>query len=435
MFHFSSMCSSFWEIELLGNEGRDATVIIAPPWPLTGSANIFAAIAKNHSDVGRRVLLIVAFEEAQNQSALAEKLSHMNFEGVDLVVHTDTGGRRRRRRLMDYVRWIRSGFKDRLAERATLIERAKLPEAALDFIKSNRVLTVHVNHCFNMLLAQKVCDRVRMEHGITPQLICETHDIQAQNEDILQKAHSLGFATYGFHSIEKTEIQLCSKADTLVHISKSDMDYFKSKLPRCRHYYIPPTITPENELRLLKIRGSKTPDGDFVYVGAQHFWNAKTVMWLLECVIPLVPEARHRLAIYGTIQMRVERTAPQLYRKYRDNFKGRAHDIVDVYRSASVILAPALGGSGSSIKLIEAMCTGRPVLPTTGSLRGLDKKWASEPGLRPHDGATEFANAMRNCLAGQFPAVTSDIYDQNFSNRVHSAAFKSMLAGDLSNVE
>ena len=410
----------------------EACIVIVPPWPNSGSANIFAAIVKNHALLGRRVLILVgADEETQSPSRreiLRRQCALLNFDGATLVTHTHLRPKRYARGVRRYTRWITSGFPDSLRARAARIGSAFLSREAEEFIAKHEIRIIHVNHCFNMLLARKLTKILASANRDPPLIVCDTHDIQANNKDIVRAKNPIGIRSTEF-SVRRTEIAILRRADILCHISMRDMKYFEARIPRARHVHMPPTIAPAHEAQLVKLRGRGAAEGSLVYVGSNNFWNMKTLIWLLEEVLPRVPEAKSRLAIYGDVGSLVAFNRPDLVQEFRTNFRGTVASLVPVYEQACGILAPSLGGTGSSIKVIEALSCGRPVLVTSASLRGLEPAIVAESGLRPLDDAGAFAEAIRSCLEGRAPLPQWSCYDRHFSSAAYSRAFRALLSG------
>jgi len=99
------------------------------------------------------------------------------------------------------------------------------------------------------------------------------------------------------------------------------------------------------------------------------------------------------------------------------------------------VLAPATAGTGSSIKLVEALCAGKPVLATSLSLRGLPAGETSDD-IHVHDTAAAFADAMSRLSATAAPdaglsPANAALYDRVFSNARYFAALDAVIDGAL----
>ncbi len=57
-----------------------------------------------------------------------------------------------------------------------------------------------------------------------------------------------------------------------------------------------------------------------------------------------------------------------------DWFLGRVEDPGAVYANARLVLLPTIGGTGLSIKTVEALSSGLPLIATPQALRGMDRE-------------------------------------------------------------
>ncbi len=86
-------------------------------------------------------------------------------------------------------------------------------------------------------------------------------------------------------------------------------------------------------------------------------------------MLPLAPDVP--VQILGNIDRELHSRAPGLYKAHAASFRGRVGDLHDAYRSAAAVLLPATAGHGISIKTIEALSCGAPLIATPLAFRGL----------------------------------------------------------------
>jgi glycosyltransferase involved in cell wall biosynthesis len=409
-----------------GTPSRERVIVVIPPWPRTGSTHIFEAMVRAHRDAGRDVGVLVAFEQrsvGRGARYSAEILAGFDFEDPSFISRTEVHDRDKRFVSGSFYQWLGHGCDDTLAMRARRIGCAGIPADVLRFISDGPVSHVHVNHSFNMKLGARLRDLAKRAHGRRPLLVLDTHDVQSKNLDIRQVRNRFTSKISAPEAIEATDLRLCGMADVLFHLSVSDQAYFEDRLPGRRHLYAPPTLGSKIEMSLRDTRSTLPADAEIIYIGTNHAWNAVTVIWLLDHVLPLRPDLAARVGIYGRVGELVERSRPDLVARYGALFKGVADRIEDVYAQSSVVLVPALGGTGVSIKLIEAMCAGRNVVATTGSVRGMPADVAGAAQLAAHDSPQAFADAMAEAYRSGPSAALAALYDRRFSNRAYAEAF------------
>ncbi|MEQ1809418.1 MAG: glycosyltransferase family 4 protein [Terricaulis sp.] len=123
------------------------------------------------------------------------------------------------------------------------------------------------------------------------------------------------------------------------------------------------------------------PDGDqqtLLFVGGAHPPNiAGLRAFITDCFAPRLAPRDVRLLIAGEAGplALAGREAPGV------ECLGRVNELAEAYRAASLVICPLLEGTGSSIKIAEALAAGKPVLATPVAWRGygIDPGAALEP--------------------------------------------------------
>jgi len=127
----------------------------------------------------------------------------------------------------------------------------------------------------------------------------------------------------------------------------------------------------------------------------RHEPNVEAVRYFCREVLPrvraAVPEARFRV---------VGAFPPEVVRRLGDEpgveVTGQVDDIVPYYQSSAVFVAPVLQGSGTRLKIVEAMASGCPVVSTTIGAEGLGATDGQEVVLA--DDAAAMADAIVRLL-------------------------------------
>ena len=101
---------------------------------------------------------------------------------------------------------------------------------------------------------------------------------------------------------------------------------------------------------------------DFLCFGNNNFANFTAVTWLLTEVFPLLNGSPPRSALVGRIKELMRHMDKRLFEKYKQYFVGIVPDTVIYYSISNAIVAPALGGTGCSVKFMEALCAGKTVI-------------------------------------------------------------------------
>jgi glycosyltransferase involved in cell wall biosynthesis len=410
-------------------------VVLAPPWPRSGSSNIFAAQTAAYARQGARVLLLLTplgrTHSPSKTSVWNDAVAAMKFPGVEAVAYPRGG----RNKTHIYLQWLLAGRDDSLAIMGRYGASGRMPAELDSFLASARVDLIHANHVFSMPLARRVAGLVHRMQGVRPRILLDTHDIQSDMFAGQGRKNPMSERADAHDALLRTELALCAQADTLIHVAQADFDFFSNCLPKKRHELILPTLHPESEVELVRRRGQHRPAKfDFVYVGNNHDANLETVRWLLrEVLLFASPALRERICIIGTVGDLLSRRDPTLYRRHEHLFGGEMSSLFDIYTAAKAVLAPAVAGTGSSIKLIEALCAGKPIVATSLALRGLPRPELTGADLHVHDTAADFADALTRLSERphSVPAHSSGnaaLYDRLFSNTRYFTALDTVVS-------
>lgn len=410
---------------------RPLVVVIMPPWPRGGSANLFEASVAAYSAAGRDVYALLAPDNPANVTReedrrfVRDRMSFPTAIGVGFLVPPSSGRARlqrnlhhllgRRRNVIDF--WANS------------VGARQLPADLVALLRERPVEIVHTHHCWNLKLAARLATEAGRRWGKRPRVVCETHDVQSSNKDVIAGSLWLN-PKVDISALVTSEIRVCQFADLLLHINDKDEQIFRRHLPALRHAMIEPTISPATETALTRLREQPTsPDGRLVYIATDNHWNIKTAAWLVESVIPAAPRLRDHVRIYGQIREGIRRIRPDLLGANQELFPGPIDSVTEAYSGARGVLVPALGGSGSSIKLLEGLCTGLPMLGTSGVVRGLTDAQIARMPVRVHDDAAAFAQAALDMVDGAFRAGREGAatFDRHFSNLAYQQRLSEIL--------
>jgi polysaccharide biosynthesis protein PslH len=412
---------------------RPAAIIVAPPWPNTGSSNVFAAQAAAHKRFGHEVLLVLGPHDVFHgmNHNINEVKNQMQYDGISTVVYGQTSDRMKPYISRSFLDWILAGRDDSLSIRSRYAARSRWQEGILRFIDNNRVDVIHVNHAFEMLLGIGIRGLIFHRTGRTPRLICNTHDVQAQTFSERGERNPFNGRKEKYSELLKSELSLYDAADVLTHCSTNDQELFNSMLPNKQHILITPCLDLHSESELSLIRGTNyKPKYDFLYVGNNNFANFIAVKWLLTEVFPLLNGAPPRIAIVGRIEENMRHMDKQLYDKYKQYFTGTVPDLGMYYSTSNVVLAPSLVGTGCSVKFMEALCAGKTVIATADSLRGLPDHVRERCAEFVHDTPRGFADAMMMTLGRRLDGnhKVGSIYDGYFHSKHYMARMNDLLS-------
>jgi hypothetical protein len=440
----SPLALSVQELRSLYSKARarrkPAAIIVAPPWPNTGSSNAFAAQAAAHKNFGHEVLLVLGpiYVSSGGQQEISDVEIEMHYDGISSVVYGRTSDTMQPYRSRSFLDWILAGRDDSLSIRSRYAARSGWQAGILGFIDSNQVDVIHVNHAFEMLLGIRIRELIFQRTGKTPRLICNTHDVQAKTYAERGEKNPFNGRKEQYSDLLKSELSLYQTADVLTHCSTNDKEFFEVKLPNIRHILITPCLNLQQEKELHRIRAHDyEKQFDFLYVGNNNFANFTAVKWLLTEVFPLLNGPPPRIALVGRIKELMRHMEKRLYEEYKQYFVGIVPDIGIYYSISNTVLAPSLVGTGCSVKFMEALCAGKTVLATADSLRGLPDHVRERCAEFVHNTPRQFAEAMMMTLGrrlGDNHEVGS-IYDDYFHSKHYIARMNELFTEILESGE
>ena len=168
-------------------------------------------------------------------------------------------------------------------------------------------------------------------------------------------------------------------------------------------------------------------DIDILLWGSNHGGNLAGIGWFLDEVVPISPALGEAIiAVAGGVS-----TQPELGRRQNENVRllGVMPSMDACFRRAKVVVVADQGGSGLSIKLMDAASRGLCVATSTAGARDLD---VAELGFEPSSTAREMADDIEVLLKSE-PAreerakAARQLYLNNFSADAYASGWDAVL--------
>jgi glycosyltransferase involved in cell wall biosynthesis len=206
--------------------------------------------------------------------------------------------------------------------------------------------------------------------------VIDTHDfITAQ----LQKKVNIGQAF-------KEEVRRISLFDIALAISVEEQYIFSQF---CKNKVVLAPMMLEKPQNLHDINEKSF---DLIYVASDNVHNQKAANWFFKDVYPLLPTSV-RICVIGQINEHLSIKAPNIISV---NF---AEDLSIYYQNAKVALCPMLTGTGTKIKVVEALSYGLPIVCNARGIDGLINK--TDNGCLVSDDPVEFRNNIMQLLTDE----------------------------------
>jgi glycosyltransferase involved in cell wall biosynthesis len=380
--------------------------IVHPAWHSCGSHQVFVAQARAYRSLGAKVVSLAiadtpgSVEDSNRHKSYMAATPDLDadariFAGMPLRAVLNPGF------LGTAWRWLHGNFA------GILVEMTKLTAVPEALASAPRVDLIHCNH----FVCMPVAARLRERHDCP--IVLDTHDLQARQ--FVLRNHT-GWAlppVARYEDMLAIELDAMRPADILVHLNDEEAAAFHKLVPDRRHALLYPTVNA---------MPAGPGGGDPIIVASANSANLLGLVWFLKEVLPLAPGVPIR--ILGNINRQIQWGAPGLFKTHAGLFRGRVEvaELHDAYRNAAAVLLPATAGHGISIKTIEALSCGAPLIATPLAFRGLGIDAAGLPNVTVAEDAAGFAAALRRAHATRhLPgarrelAATRRIYQQRFA--------------------
>ncbi|MCB1539776.1 MAG: glycosyltransferase [Rhodoblastus sp.] len=392
--------------------GKTVAVVHAA-WHSCGSYQVNVSQAAVYKQLGARVISLAVREWPPGQSDLSSP------RWRDYISHTqDMPADERYYANMPGAIFARPAFwgelywplihGDHARATAAMTKFARLP----DELALRSIDLIHCNHFFCIPAARNL--------SATAPLVIETQDVQALQYDLRNEGIFVVPPRATYDQLLATELDFLRKADLLVHLNAEEWETFEKLLPEMRNALVYPAVEEAP---------TGPGGGDIVIVASGNFPNTLSVEWFLEHVAPKAPHAQVKIA--GNVDGALKTRNPALYEKWKHLFLGRVDDIGAIYANAGLVLLPTTEGHGLSIKAVEALSSGAPLIATPQAFRGMKVDPAQLANVALCASAEEFAAALEAAaVAG--PAInplaagaarerndTRQFYDENFSHAAY----------------
>jgi glycosyltransferase involved in cell wall biosynthesis len=248
--------------------------------------------------------------------------------------------------------------------------------------------------------------------------VLETQDIQADQYQLRNEAAFLVPPRATYDEMLAIELDWMRRADLMIHLNAEEDASFRRLLPDKPHALIYPAVAPV----------PTGPGGDdVIMVASANRGNVLSVEWFLSEILPRAGDAP--VAIVGNVDAALRRHNSALYERHRGLFRGRVDDVAAIYANAKLVLLPTSEGHGLSIKAVEALSSGLPLIATPQAFRGMQVDPARLANVALAAKAEAFAAALRAAAdrppASEAERLASDtraFYEANFSLNAYRQA-------------
>ncbi len=210
--------------------------------------------------------------------------------------------------------------------------------------------------------------RVLDEHNVEFRINATLAADRASGAGALRRLAYDLYARREFAHRRTEELEACRSADHVLTVSEPDHAVLGEAIPG-----LPVTVVP-NGVDLAHFRAVPTAETDtgVVFVGKMDYRpNVRAAVWFCEEILPMIRRTRPECAVtivgaHPTPAVRALERIPGV------TVTGAVGDTRPYVSRAAVTVVPIRAGSGTRLKILEALALGRAVVSTTAGCEGID---------------------------------------------------------------
>jgi glycosyltransferase involved in cell wall biosynthesis len=211
---------------------------------------------------------------------------------------------------------------------------------------------------------------IESKSSVVKKLI-DMHDLCCDARLARKNISHLKGLKFDYKSNLSREINLLNKFDTVLANSQHEIAVLSSHLSSQKIYLIPHLVEDSNHFLSLAPYVSREFKYDLLFVGACYQPNIDGLNFFLTSIFPKIIDEKPdiKLAIVGTVTQSVQIDASL---EQNIDCLGYVPDLSDLYLNSRLVICPLLEGSGTKVKLQEAMAYAIPAVTTTTGASGLN---------------------------------------------------------------
>jgi glycosyltransferase involved in cell wall biosynthesis len=213
--------------------------------------------------------------------------------------------------------------------------------------------------------------------------VIDTHDLMHRRTALYE---SLGMEPQWFHTTWAEERRGLLRAEIVLAIQEEEASVLRAMVPERRVL----TVPHAHPVRPAPTAAARA--GRLLFVASYNDLNVRGLAWFIDAVWPAlqatVPGVE--LVICGNIAEKLVALPPGIVAR------GFVPALDEEYAAARVVISPSVAGTGLTVKAVDALCHGRPVVSTRAGAVGLGIGEAE--GVLVADDAEDFAASVRALL-------------------------------------
>ena len=380
--------------------------------------------------VGRHQISVLSFDSADlvTEKTQPEELATIRFYQVPVPL-----GRSKSKRLISMVSTDRPDLSHRLRSEAyetrliSLLTEGINNDEPFDIVQ---VEGLELAHFLPIVRQWSPKSRIVLDQHNAETLI-QRRSLKADKQEMRGWPKAL-YSWVQAGRLEQYESWACRSADRVTVVSQSDKNHLKELVPDIKASVIPNSIDVEEYREKTTLEGIPF---DLLFTGKMDYRpNVDSAIWFAQDIWPLIRKARPTTT-WAIVGQKPTSRIQRLSEMMGVTVTGYVKEVAPFMAGAKVFVLPFRVGSGTRLKMIEAMAAGKSIVSTNVGAEGYEFQDNEE--LIIADDPQQFANAVLNLLSrpqervrlGQAATVAARQYDW----RVVIPKFDDVYEGLLAN--
>jgi glycosyltransferase involved in cell wall biosynthesis len=250
----------------------------------------------------------------------------------------------------------------------------RLPRLSYANYKSRKILRqIIFNSRFDTIFLDytKMAQYLGALNGTTARKILNVHNAESDTARQMMSSQSPGPAKgvywLQWKLFEAYEKRFVPRCDLLLAPSQADADFYRRLAPDIKTIVIPNAVDTD----ALTPLGAREEPFSLIYPGRMDYApNAEAVEIFCRQIMPRI--ARATSAVHFYIVGKNPPLVVQRLESEQITVTGFVEEVLPYWKKASALVVPLSIGSGTRIKILEAMALGRPVISTSKGCEGLE---------------------------------------------------------------
>lgn len=242
--------------------------------------------------------------------------------------------------------------------------------------------------------------------------VIDTHNVEYRRVQQQETGYFFLHKFYSFY-VKHYEKKQLNNVDTILACSDADAEYFKSNQINTPILVVPNGVDTNyySSFRLNREYQSKR----LIFIGSLDYWpNIEGLDWFVNEIWPKLLEMEPQVEFH-IIGRNPGNDVIRLGTKPNVTIYGNVPDVREHLCIATIVVVPLKSGSGTRLKILEAMAAGKAIVSTSIGAEGID--YTDNFNIVIADSVKSFLNSIINLLNDQERRTKIEIKAKDLAER------------------